>query len=366
MLKITRAIDPIEIKTIITTVYAQPGLGRTTMGYTAEDPLLLDFDQASHRAKNRKDTVLIDRWADVDKMDQADFAPYKTAVVDTVGRLLDHMTVSILAGDVKSGNRAGGLSLHGYGILKTTFVAWLNKIRSYGLDIVLLAHMDEQKDGETKTERLDIQGGSKNEVYKVSDAMGRIYMENRKRIINFSPSDVAFGKNPAQLEVMDVPHFDKMAGFLAGIIKTTKDAINKQSAEQMEVSALLAAWKLKVDTAKKPEEFDALIPLGKELDPRIRDNAKRIMAKEARDLGIAFDPAKGSFVAIPGAEPAKEEVKTEAKAEDKPAEEKKDDAPKTPADMAKKSTAKKSTKKAAGADQPELPTGGERVPGQEG
>jgi hypothetical protein len=369
MLKITRSIDPIQVKTIITTLYAQPGLGRTTMGYTAEDPILLDFDQAAHRAKNRKDTVLIQNWADVDKMDQADFAPYKTAVIDTVGRLLDHMTVSILNGEVKNGNRAGGLSLQGYGVLKTTFVAWLNKLRSFGLDVVLLAHMDEQKDGESKTERLDIQGGSKNEVYKVSDAMGRIYMENRKRILNFSPSDVAFGKNPGQLEPMEVPHFDKMSGFLAGIIKATKDAINKQTAEQMEVQALLADWKLKVDGAKKPEDFDALVPVSKEIDERVRENAKRILVTTARNLGIGFDKDKGVFVVVPGAEPAKEEPKKEeAKAAaDKPAEEKTDETPKTPADMAKKATAKgKGKTKAAGAEQPELPTGGERVPGQEG
>src|SRR5262249_39173147 len=157
-------------------VYAYPGLGRTTLGYSADDPLLLDFDQAAHRAKNRGDTVLIDSWEDVEKMERADFAAYKTVVVDTVGRALDHMTVKILAGgDPKNNNRAGGLSLQGYGVLKTTFTTWLNLLRSFGLDVVLLAHMDEKQDGDTTKERLDIQGGSKNEVYKVSDLMGRYY-----------------------------------------------------------------------------------------------------------------------------------------------------------------------------------------------
>lgn len=297
MLKITKGIEPIHVNTIITCVYAQPGIGRTTLGYSAEAPLLLDFDQAAHRAKNRGDTVLINSWADVEKMDASDFAPYKTVVIDTVGRALDHMTVKIIAGNAKCSNNAGGLSLQGYGVLKTTFVAWMNTLKSFGLDIVLMAHMDEQKDGDGKIERIDIQGGSKNEVYKVSDLMGRFYMENRKRVLNFSPSDVAFGKNPAQLDPFDVPHYSTMPGFLGGIIKTTKDAINKLSAEQQEVQLLLADWQTKVGGAATAADFNALMPAANEIDARIRDNAKRILIKVARDKEILFDAKAKAFVA---------------------------------------------------------------------
>jgi hypothetical protein len=300
-LKITKAFEPIEVRTIITCIYAQPGIGRTTLGYSAAAPLLLDFDQAAHRAKNRGDTVLIQSWADVEKMEQADFAPYKTVIVDTVGRALDHLAVKIILDDSRNATRAGGLTLPGYGALKTTFVTWLNKLRSYGLDVVLLAHMDEQKDGDTTKERLDITGGSKGEVYKVSDLMGRYYMENKKRALNFSPSDVAFGKNPAQFDQFDVPHFDKLDGFLGKIIASTKDAMNKLNAEQTEVAALLAGWKAKVDAAKVPADFDALLPLGKELDERIRENAKRALVKAAKDREIVFDLKTGAFV---GKEPA--------------------------------------------------------------
>ncbi len=233
-------------------------------------------------------------------------------IVDTVGRALDHMAVVLLATDAKNGNRAGGLSLQGYGALKTAFVGWMNKLRSYGLDVLLLAHMDEQKSGDETKERLDIQGGSKNEVYKVSDAMGRIYMENRKRVLNFSPSDVAFGKNPAQLEPMDVPHFDKAQGFLAGIIATTKAAINKQSAEQAEVNGLLVEWQAKADKGATADDFNALIPLAKAVDPRILENAKRVLIKAARDHEFVFDVKAGAFVgkapangtAAPAAQPA--------------------------------------------------------------
>jgi hypothetical protein len=54
-----------------------------------------------------------------------------------------------------------------------------------------------------------VQGGSKGEIYKAADAMGRLVMVNGKLLLRFSPSDAAFGKNPGQLPVLDVPHFDQ-------------------------------------------------------------------------------------------------------------------------------------------------------------
>lgn len=375
MLKIVRACEPIQVKTIVTCVYAQPGIGRTTLGYSADGALLLDFDQAAHRAKNRGDTVLVSNWADVEKMEQGDFAGYRSVIVDTVGRALDHMTVTILAADIKNGNRAGGLSLQGYGALKTAFIGWLNKLRSYGLDVVLLAHMDEQKSGDDVKERLDIQGGSKNEVYKVADLMGRYYLENRKRVLNFNPSDVSFGKNPAQLDPFDVPHYSTMGGFLAGIIKTTKDAINKMSAEQLEVQGLLDAWKAKIGPAKNAAAFNALIDEGKKLDERIRENAKRIMGKAARDLGILLTK-DGVFgdpkPADPAAPPASGEAKTENPKAASPSSGSSSASPPSTEAKAEPKTEEKGAKKTRGkkGEQESLPgaaaAAGERVPGQEG
>jgi hypothetical protein len=47
-------------------------------------------------------------------------------------------------------------------------------LNSFGKDVVLIAHMDEQRNGDDIIERLDVQGGSKGEIYKAADAMGRV------------------------------------------------------------------------------------------------------------------------------------------------------------------------------------------------
>src|SRR6185436_2668694 len=164
-LKITKATDPIEVKTLTTCIIGDPGLGKTSTAFTADKPLLLDFDHGAYRSKNRGDVVEVERWTDVTSIAQADLAAYRTLVVDTAGRALDCLAADIMDRDPKAG-RGGSLTLQGYGALKGQFTAWLKLMRSFGLDVVLIAHIDEQKKGDDVIVRLDAQGSSKNEIYK--------------------------------------------------------------------------------------------------------------------------------------------------------------------------------------------------------
>jgi hypothetical protein len=315
-LKITKSFEPIEVKTIVGCLYAQPGVGKTSMAFTAEKPLLLDFDRGSYRSANRRDVVQIESWSDVTNITAEDLAPYKTLIVDTAGRALDFLTVEVIKADAKWG-RGGALTLQGFGVLKTRFVSWTNLIRSFGLDVVLIAHLDEQKKGDDTSERLDIQGGSKQEVYKSADLMGRIYLSNGKRTLNFNPTDTAFGKNPAALPVFDVPDYSASPDFFAGVIAQTKAGLNKLSAEQAQVAGLLEDWKQKIDAVDGVDAFNALLDPIKAADERIRDNAKRLLAKASKAKGIVFDKEKGLFIAVAAAAPAasKEEKAEPTRAE---------------------------------------------------
>lgn len=292
-LKITKASDPIEVKTLAACIYATPGIGKSTLGFTADRPLLLDFDKGAYRAGNRGDCVEVEYWSDVTKITRDDLQPYKTLVVDTAGRALDALTVDIISENPKLG-RGGALTLQGYGELKSRFTAWMKLIRSFGLDVILISHADEQRKGDEIIERLDIQGGSKNEIYKSADVMGRLYLEGGKRVLNFSPSDTAFGKNPAQLPPLEVPHYSQGA-FLGDVLSKIKTKLNEMSAEQQEVAKILTDWKSKIDEAVSVEDFNKLIPETQQADERARDNVKRLLVSAAKSKGIDFDAKAKSF-----------------------------------------------------------------------
>ncbi len=293
-LRIIKSTDVIRVERLNVVIYAQPGIGKTSMAFTAADPLLLDFDKGSHRALNRKDVVRVDGWQEVANLSAEDLAPYKTVIVDTAGRALDVLTTDIIRRLPKMSKGGGALSLQGFGQLKSEFIAWLKMVNSYGLDVVLVLHMDESRNGDEIIERLDMTGGSKAEVYKAADAMGRIQMIEGKRVLNFNPTDTAFGKNPGQLEPMLVPHPDKEPAFLASVIAMTKARLNELTAEQTAAATLVEEWREKLQTMQSLQAFNRELPTVKTL-PRA---VQALFATGAAAAGYVFDKEAKVYVSI--------------------------------------------------------------------
>lgn len=303
-LKIIKATDPIHVSRVILNLYSEPGLGKTTLACTAEKPLLFDFDGGSHRAKNRPETVRVERWDDVVNMEASDFAGVKTVIVDTAGRALDILTPAIIRLDPKFGRKSGALSLQGYGELRSTFLGWLNMLKSYGLDVVTVCHSEEQKRGDEVITRLDVQGGSKQEIYKSADAMGRLYLENNKRILNFSPTDVAFGKNPGELPPLDVPDYRTTPDFLSQVIASIKSKLNELTAAQAAAAAAQGEWKGKFEAALTADDFTALMDPVRNADKSISDSIRPLMIQIAKGKGFTVSKDRTKFEPIPGAAPA--------------------------------------------------------------
>jgi hypothetical protein len=291
-LRIIKSSEPIKVERLNVCIYGQPGAGKTSLAFTAESPLLLDFDKGAHRAANRKDTVRVTSWADVTELTAEDLEPYCTVVVDTAGRALDILTADIIRRNPKAG-RGGALTLQGYGTLKAEFVAWLKALNGYGKDVVLIAHMDEQRNGDEIIERLDVQGGSKGEIYKAADAMGRIAFRDGKRMLNFSPSDAAFGKNPGQLDPVEIPHPDKDPHFLAGVVQSIKDKLNLLTEEQTAAQELLDKWRVAIKDMGDVAAFNASLA-------EIRTAPKAVQALfalEAKKRGYEFDTKASEYKA---------------------------------------------------------------------
>ena len=292
MIKIIKASESIIISQLILVIYGQPGIGKSTLGFTAENPLLLDFDKGAYRAANRQDIVPITSWADATQISEKDLLPYKTVIVDTVGRALDFITASLLKENSKW-NFNGALTLQGYGILKSRFTTWLNTLKIMGKDVVLIVHSSEEKKGDEFLERLDVQGGSKSEIYKQADAMGRIYIENKIRMISFSPTDTAFGKNPANLDVLQIPNVSENSLFLAELIFSIKDSLNKMTEEQKIRQEKINKWGKEISSAKSASDFNDLVNKSQKADQDIIQIIKGMIHKTATDSGFLYEKNKG-------------------------------------------------------------------------
>lgn len=289
-LKIIKSSDPIRVERLNLCLYAPPGVGKSSLAFTAESPLLLDFDEGAHRAANRKDSVRAQNWSDVADLTAEDFAPYKTVIVDTAGRALDKLTADIIRRNPKAG-RGGALTLQGYGTLKAEFTAWLRMINGFGKDVVLIAHMDEQRNGDEIVERLDVQGGSKGEIYKAADAMGRIAIRDGKRVLLFSPTDAAFGKNPGQLDPIDIPKPEMDPDFLAGVVQAIKDRLNMLTEEQATAQQVLESWRVIIAGLTDASDFNDKLAGVKEA-PKA---AQALFGRAAKEKGLTFDAKAGQY-----------------------------------------------------------------------
>lgn len=289
-LRIIPASDPIKVETIVVTIYAPPGVGKTSLAFSSNAPLLLDCDQGAYRSAFRRDTATATTWEDIEGISPEDVKPYRTLVLDTAGRALDLLSSDIIAKNPKMG-RGGALTLQGYGELKTRFAAYLKLMRSFGLDIVLVAHSDEKQQGDETIERIDMQGSSKQEVYKSSDAMARLAIIAGQRVLTFSPTDTQFGKDPAGIGSLEVPSLDASPTFLGDVIVRIKESLNTLSAEQKEAAERRAAWAQRVQGAESAEGFTALVAEAWD------DRAKRALLDAATAKGLTYDKQAGAFVA---------------------------------------------------------------------
>lgn len=292
-LKITAADEPIEVKTLCLTIYAQPGLGKTSLAFTASRPLLFDFDKGAYRAIDRKDVVQVESWADVALIRAGDLEGYDTIVIDTVGKALDALSADIIANNSRL-SYGGALNQQGWGQLGVRFSAFLKLLRGFGKDVVLLSHMDEKMDGDAIKERLKIQGGSKDLVLTDSDVIARISVFNKERHLMFSPTETAFGKDPAGLVQMSIPDVSTQAfkTCLADIvtrIKADLNTLSEEQARQKSEAEWFAAALAEIDTA---DGINALLDRAKKAGKAISMQ----VVERAQALGLDFDADTRKYV----------------------------------------------------------------------
>lgn len=242
----------------------------------------------------------VESWADVVGMGEADLKPYKTVVVDTVGRCLDMMSLDIMRADPKMKTPAGALTLQGWGVLKSRFAAWMRLVRSFGLDVVLTAHGNETRMGDDQTIlRPDVQGGSYSEIFKLVDGVAYLRMYNMDRVLAWDPQDRYVGKNPGLIEPATLPDFSESPQYLAGLIAVIKERIGALSAAGSQVRSEVKEWGGKVKTANSAAALTKLVSsVNNALEGAALRQVKVMIYEKAGAKKVAWDTGAGKFVKV--------------------------------------------------------------------
>jgi hypothetical protein len=296
--RIIKGTETIEVTHPVFLIFGQPGIGKSSLGYSMKDPLTLDFDKGAHRAANRRDTLVIDVWSDVAEATTTAGAldPYQSVVADTVGRCLDVMTADIIRETPKLGPN-GNLSQQGWGTLKSRFRTWSSTLRALGKDVLLIAHDKEDKDGDTRIVRPDIVGGSFGEVMKIADFVGYLYMAGKDRVLDFNPTDRWIGKNPAGWAPFKVPPVGKATEFMADLYAKGRDALGTISDVSAQVTTAVYDWRTAIENFTTLEEVNRAIPETAKLSPIIAPQVKKLLWERAKALGFVWNTSTICFTA---------------------------------------------------------------------
>ena len=301
-LKIIKSTEIIPVETLIMLIYGQPGIGKTSFGYTASKPLNLDFDKGVHRTKNRVgDTLLIESWATIQELIKEPelLQEYDTIILDTVGRCLDMLSDYIISGNAKLGTKNGSLTMQGWGELKSLFTTWMKHLRKLGKDIIMIAHEKEEKEGDNTRKRPEMQGGSYSEVIKVSDLIGYMCMENNVPVLSFTPCDAFYAKNGANIKIQQIPDYSQKPDFAKQLISHAKIAMTNMSEDSRKVAESLLVWTDTINSVTRIEEFNTIYQEIKNLEPALRAQVKIVLIERSKQLGFVYAKALDEWVNEP-------------------------------------------------------------------
>lgn len=311
---ITSGDEPLEIKTFFAVLYGLPGVGKTSLSFTAPGNVLhLNFDRGLHRAiqKNRPTSMDVTDFSGFyEALRGAEFEAYvrdngiKTVVIDTAGKLLDDFIAPFLIKtDMKNANHAGGLTLQGYGALKTVFSAIKSRLQTFGVNTVCVCHAKEVGDGQNLRFDLAVSGGSSDVLHSTADLIGFVSVRpDGQRQVNFNATAQTIGKAIGRLDPVAIPDADS-EGYdtcLADIFAKVAANVRGGSERQIAFREKLDGWNLKIADCESAADFNALAADLKKIpeSEAVLKNAVRARFKTAIDfLGYTIDPASKAVIA---------------------------------------------------------------------
>lgn len=197
-MQITKTTDPQQKPSVVMMVYGNGGVGKTTFASTAPKPLLVDCENGAKYFGMRgikMDVAKVQDWSDMDGIfDIAKSGEYETIIIDPIGELMEKLKRFMISrGDKKNIMADGSPTIAGWGWLKDTMRSTLKIIRDSGVNLLIVAHVEEKEVDGTMVKRPKVMTKLSEELIAFVDIVG--YMEvvhsegELKRIIRVQPSE---------------------------------------------------------------------------------------------------------------------------------------------------------------------------------
>lgn len=293
-------------KNIIMIISGLPGTWKTRLGFSAPDPLLVDFDEGIARVDPafRKDASICKTYEEFLADVKAAEGQYKTIVIDTCGALIEYMKDWAMRTDPKASKKDGGFSLQGYGIIKSEFIRLSAELRKK-FNVVYLFHENMTKNGDDGVfYDLVVEGSAKVICWQPADLGAHLFIQNGRHYLGFTPTDQYSAKSAYGIKgLVEVPELKdgEPNDFLTKLFAKVRSNLEQESKS-------LAPEKAKYDEAMKeaksicecvhnpadvPEAVKAIGLLEHGLTSQ--KEAKAMLKARMDELGIIYDKATKTY-----------------------------------------------------------------------
>lgn len=292
-------------------LYGSPGVGKTTLALSAPDPVLIDFDRGMSRVKSqhRKPAIFCETYEDVlNDLESPDMKDFQTVIVDTGGSFITYLQDwAMRANPAVNKQKNGGISLKGFGAVKTEFIRFTNYVKdTLNKNLIYVFHSQEQtdKDGNSQ-QRLLCEGAAKNIVWTPCDFGGYVQMIGDQRVACFSPEQEYFAKGchgiKGRIAVPDLGPSDTN-DFITKLFEKAKANIAAESEEfapqKEQYERVMNFVHQIVDTVVDAETANRAVKDITEMEHALtsKKESSALLKAKTDSLGLSYSKSAGGYI----------------------------------------------------------------------
>lgn len=299
-----------ENKKFVVILYGSPGIGKTTLAFSAPKPILVDFDKGVSRVKvyHRKDTIMCSNYKEVlSDIASPAIKDYETIVIDTGGSFVTYLQDwAMKENPAVNTQKNGAISLKGFGAVKAEFIRFSNYVRDIlNKNLIYVFHSVEEKDKEgNPMQRLLCEGSARNLVWQPADLGGYIQMIGNKRTISFTPEQEFFAKGcygiEGRKEIPALSPTDKN-DFLTRLFEEAKENLKKESEVFLPVKQkyeeVMEQAKDIVEAAQTADDVNKAVEELQKLDHVLtsKKESALLLHEKATSLGLTYDKTSKTY-----------------------------------------------------------------------
>lgn len=299
-----------ENKKFVVILYGSPGIGKTTLAFSAPKPILVDFDKGVSRVKvyHRKDTIMCSNYKEVlSDIASPAIKDYETIVIDTGGSFVTYLQDwAMKENPAVNTQKNGAISLKGFGAVKAEFIRFSNYVRDIlNKNLIYIFHSVEEKDKEgNPMQRLLCEGSARNLVWQPADLGGYIQMIGNKRTISFTPEQEFFAKGcygiEGRKEIPTLSPTDKN-DFLTRLFEEAKENLKKESEVFLPVKQkyeeVMEQAKDIVEAAQTADDVNKAVEELQKLDHALtsKKESALLLHEKATSLGLTYDKTSKTY-----------------------------------------------------------------------